>query len=1562
MPHRNVPIRSRRRFHRRLLALCPGIVRCDDWQQRVPPMSSERDKYHRSDRVHLHRCIPNVSGVRQFLHLQLWVLVYGWLRRHRRAGQPEELLPGGIRPVPAGQQPVELRVLRVDENIGLCNAKELSTICNATCQAQQATLCGRGNQVTIHNADGSTSTVALSTSIKCPAGQCCHMAPVNVGNGLSGAITMSSSATSTTVVRRRLLQSSGGSTNQQILINPAAVCLNLHDGIMFQINGTSYPVYQKDNLLNTNPDFDYGAFRALANSALSASQGAFAFTFDVAGVYVFASSTRPDQVMIVRVVPENTLCPLGGRIAPLTTSNLVALGIQRNPNVLLTPDWTLIGVLVGVGIVLFVSVLAGASHVSGSKWGGLRERAATYKATAAGNDVDVFNIGSKGSIVTKDTAAGALAEAGPVGPDDHVLAEVDPIDTVEQFDFQAIQRELQTHGEHVDKAMLTQTVDMHAFADRVLRDTDQLKSLLAIKLHDEEKCVSADDFSLVVGKLVKGELSARRLYEKQQGLREDDIQRTIADVQNEIACLKEVTFTTLRPLLRALCDALLSWTADFEAETGRREGLTAHLPLIGYDILDRLNGLDVDARQVHLALASAIADLHRRVVGLVSAVRDLQDQFSRRKAVLEEVHNQKGLASATSKYERDLLGLVKDMSALLAASSSSMGTLLPKVAEGRVSRDRAYQVMIEVGIEERVQALLAERQVQDEAKRQKEDEKKQDVAEGSGMSRPQVDQLLATIASKPAAAAPPPPPQASVPTVSPGSVLSQHPSIAVIVKWLESCFANAPAHVRQAVHDECQVRVVHLAWLGRDLSARVPPWSEAMHAVFLARRQCRHEYSLVQGAMRSTLSEQQRQRQAQNTLFQEQWGRMQQERNVALSDSMALTDAEGRHRERAAIDVFDEFVHRFLSASATDDQTDADVVKLSDDMVALLHRCLAAQDQALAHVKDANMATRVHDITARAIDDASARLRLAAQEVCARHQQRRQELARRVDAFASAKSRRDAALADDNSDVPLKAVMIAFDEAVLRECLPKEGRWSPLRQRFLDAARLTMDLYEDAVDNGVRAVELQAELGLVPTPATTRQGVAQLMAHRHDRESLHAFGCQVLDRGHFMIGHAVADTDAIVLRALARRHLDGAQRVHSTCLAAMQDDDVVQAVLMTNGVDLLPLAQLEAMFMAMAEKRDVSKVELKRAELEERDGDAGGHDADLALFEAALALERRRHCAALLQSRRRMLLESCTVATDDDVMADGASPVKAGVGAKQDEAPGEDVAVPVTSTNADEMLIRRILDLHDRFVKEQRPGGVAEGDAGECWWADTLVQDLAPVGKGPAGHGSASTSAVLAWGNALVRRLVTRLAPGTAPIKVALSSGVAALAATVYPHCAMGHSFAYDAAGRCIAVSEDLAGGDRGGVFVVVVLHAASHVISGEWDRRKVAFTSTLAAATSIMAEQAVLSSVTAVQKDYDAAARLDRYQLSAATSSFAQYLSAVDAFDAASTIQAQADGDDRIQNRDDLVDDLNEELVGIVQRLQQAVQANDVDTAERLRRRKDEILDELRSLDQSMQ
>jgi len=59
----------------------------------------------------------------------------------------------------------------------------------------------------------------------------------------------------------------------------------------------NYPVYVKDSYLNTNPEFDYGAFRRLQDFA-EANGGTsdltlFAFTFDEAGTYTFASSADP---------------------------------------------------------------------------------------------------------------------------------------------------------------------------------------------------------------------------------------------------------------------------------------------------------------------------------------------------------------------------------------------------------------------------------------------------------------------------------------------------------------------------------------------------------------------------------------------------------------------------------------------------------------------------------------------------------------------------------------------------------------------------------------------------------------------------------------------------------------------------------------------------------------------------------------------------------------------------------------------------------------------------------------------------------------------------------------------------------------------------------------------------------------------------------------------------------------------------------------------------------------------------------------------------------------------
>ena len=63
-----------------------------------------------------------------------------------------------------------------------------------------------------------------------------------------------------------------------VTLDPYAVprpvlCLELGQGILFDLpdGKTSYPVYVKDSFLNSNPSFDYGEFRRLAEMAASKS-------------------------------------------------------------------------------------------------------------------------------------------------------------------------------------------------------------------------------------------------------------------------------------------------------------------------------------------------------------------------------------------------------------------------------------------------------------------------------------------------------------------------------------------------------------------------------------------------------------------------------------------------------------------------------------------------------------------------------------------------------------------------------------------------------------------------------------------------------------------------------------------------------------------------------------------------------------------------------------------------------------------------------------------------------------------------------------------------------------------------------------------------------------------------------------------------------------------------------------------------------------------------------------------------------------------------------------------
>jgi len=70
--------------------------------------------------------------------------------------------------------------------------------------------------------------------------------------------------------------------------------------MLFSISNESYPVYDVDNLLNTNDAFDYGLFRQLIENQQSSTGIAtlFAYRFTTSGVYVFELSNNVNRKMV----------------------------------------------------------------------------------------------------------------------------------------------------------------------------------------------------------------------------------------------------------------------------------------------------------------------------------------------------------------------------------------------------------------------------------------------------------------------------------------------------------------------------------------------------------------------------------------------------------------------------------------------------------------------------------------------------------------------------------------------------------------------------------------------------------------------------------------------------------------------------------------------------------------------------------------------------------------------------------------------------------------------------------------------------------------------------------------------------------------------------------------------------------------------------------------------------------------------------------------------------------------------------------------------------------------
>ncbi len=506
---------------------------------------------------------------------------------------------------------------------------------------------------------------------------------------------------------------------------PSIFCLHQHESMLFDVNlsSGSYPVYDRDSLLNTNPAFDYSTFTATPTA--SPASGLFAHTFRETGTYVFRDNARPDSYAIVRVLSAAESCASYNptmRVTSVTPQSLRGMGIT-DTSVVTAPNWKLLGVLLALFVAIIIVVILALAFLQNVGWGTSKAIVPTYRKEAANNDQDVWTFSTKGTVTTIESRSKGtqkleisredlIEEATAKGDkaalkklkymhkaDDprlnndekRVLHELKNATNFEEVDFHALYKTMEETNKKMREFFGKQGELLHAFYNKTEQDVDHLKALLSIKMHVQMQ-KNGEGFAEAVDRLVSGELLARQAFQELGIRREKRIEQMLEDIKNRILQVTiDCNIFPIMQLLKETHELIRQAEQRLLQERARRKTFASHVEIVGREIVEALikqDKVDADAQD----------DYWQALLYFDGQVQEVRSTMSAREAAhlssMEALTNEEDRKTEQMQYHRGMVELVRIIQGELVILEERLrGGILAEMA---LRNEEAYDVWVHV--------------------------------------------------------------------------------------------------------------------------------------------------------------------------------------------------------------------------------------------------------------------------------------------------------------------------------------------------------------------------------------------------------------------------------------------------------------------------------------------------------------------------------------------------------------------------------------------------------------------------------------------------------------------------------------------------------------------------------------------------------------------------------------------------------------------------------------------------------------------------------------------------